>query len=66
MIVHTFLRLALQKALLDQGELKLLVESLVEGVEISQNKRAAASLQPPVVFGFVSPDLAPRSVQAVP
>ena len=28
---------------LDQGERKLLVESLVEGVEIGKNKRAAAS-----------------------
>jgi hypothetical protein len=45
---------------LDQGERKLLVESLVEGVEIGKNKRVAACLRPPFAFGFFSPDLAPR------
>ena len=44
----------------DQGERKLLVESLVEVVEIGKNKRVAASLRPPFGFGLLSPDLAPR------
>ncbi|HET6487944.1 MAG TPA: hypothetical protein VFH83_16070, partial [Spirochaetia bacterium] len=48
---------------LDQGERKLLVESLVEGVEIGRNKRVAASLRPPFAFGFFSPDLAPRGIE---
>jgi site-specific DNA recombinase len=46
---------------LDQGERKLLVESLVEQVEIGKNKRVAASLRPPFAFGFMSPELAPRA-----
>ena len=45
---------------LDQGERKLLIESLVEGVEIGQKKRVTASLRPPFAFGFMSPELAPR------
>ena len=45
---------------LDQGERNLLIESLIEQVEIGQNKRVTASLRPPFAFGFVSPDLAPR------
>jgi hypothetical protein len=48
---------------LDQGEQKLLVESLVEQVEIGKNKRVAASLRPPFAFGFMSPDLAPRGIE---
>jgi hypothetical protein len=45
---------------LDQGERRLLFESLIEQVEIGQKKRVTASLRPPFAFGFVSPDLAPR------
>ena len=48
---------------LDQGGRKLLVESLVEGVEIGKNKRVAASLRPPFGLGFISPDLAPRGIE---
>jgi hypothetical protein len=44
---------------LDQGERKLLIESLVEEVEIGQKKRVTASLRPPFAFGFMSPELAP-------
>jgi hypothetical protein len=43
---------------LDNGERKLLVESLVKKVEIGSNKTAAVMLQPP--FGFLSPTLALR------
>ncbi len=48
---------------LDQGERKLLIESLVEQVEIGQKKRVTASLQPPFAFGFFSPELAPRGIE---
>ena len=48
---------------LDQGERKLLVESLVEEVEIGKSKGVAASLRPPFAFGFLSPDLAPRGIE---
>jgi site-specific DNA recombinase len=49
---------------LDQGERKLLVESLVEQVEIGQKKRVTAVLRPPFAFGFLSPELAPRGAKA--
>ena len=48
---------------LDQGERKLLVESLVEAVEIGQNKRVAATLQPPSALGSLTPELAPRGIE---
>jgi hypothetical protein len=49
--------------ILDQGERKLLVESLVDQVEIGQKKRVAASLRPPFAFGLLSPELAPRGIE---
>jgi len=49
---------------LDQGERKLLTESLVEQVEIGKKKRVTAVLRPPFAFGFLSPDLAPSSKTA--
>ena len=41
------------------------MDSLIERVEIGQNKRVTASLQPPLSsFGFLSPSLAPRGGKA--
>ena len=48
---------------LDQGERKLLIESLIGQVEIGQKKRVAAVLRPPFAFGFFSPELAPRGIE---
>ncbi len=45
---------------LDQGERKLWIDPLVEWVEVGQNKRVTACLRPPLDFGFLSPELAPR------
>jgi len=49
---------------LEDGEKKLLIDSLVEAVEIRKNKRVTAALRPPFAsFGYLSPALAPRGIE---
>jgi hypothetical protein len=44
-----------------RGERKLLMESLVQGVVIGENKKVTVSLQPPLhSLGFLTPTLARR------
>jgi site-specific DNA recombinase len=50
---------------LQAGERKLLVDALIERAEIGKNKKVVASLRPPLVcFGYLSPSLAPRGIEA--
>jgi hypothetical protein len=49
---------------LQAGERKLLVDALIARVEVAQNKRVTALLQPPLAsFGYLSPSLAPRGIE---
>jgi len=48
---------------LENGERKLLVDSLIERVEIGKNKRVTAVLRPPFAFGYLSPVIAPRGIE---
>ena len=48
------------------GERKLLVDSIIQRLEIEQNKRVTAVLRPPFAFGYLSLSLAPGEIEPFP